>query len=561
MIDFSNIFYEVALILAIATGVAFLALRLRQPLIIAFIIVGILIGPAGINLVNASESLELFAELGIALLLFVVGLKLDPHEIQAVGPVALTTGIGQIIITGSLGYVIAIALGLNSISAFYVGIALTFSSTIIIVKLLSDRREIDALHGRIALGILIVQDIVVVLVMIALSAFTESANQALGKELLIVLLKGSIFLAFVALVTRYLFPKLLPALAQSTELLLIFAISWAVALAAVGDGLGFSQEVGAFLAGVSLASTPYRTDLGARLVSLRDFLLLFFFINLGVHIDVTNLGSEILPALILSAFVLIGKPLMVMILVGLMGYHKYTSVITSLSLGQISEFSLILATLGVSLGQINQETLGLITLIGIITMAVSTYMIIDSHHLYDFLSPYLSWINCLNSTFKKQQDELSLFNHTQVDIIVFGLGRYGGNLLQYLSQQQFSIVGIDFDPELVHSWRDKGILAFYGDAEDPEFAATLPLNTAQWVVSTLPGQRVGIALLRTLKQLQFQGKIALTSHSVQEKQILQKEGADLVLLPFNDAAKEAAQTLVELTSCQIESSGYTNNQN
>jgi Kef-type K+ transport system membrane component KefB len=547
MIDFSNIFYEIALILAIATGVGFFALRLRQPLIIAFIIVGIFVGPAGVNAVNASEQLELFAELGIALLLFVVGLKLDPHEIEAVGPVALTTGIGEILITGSLGYLIAIGLGLNASSAFYVGIALTFSSTIIIVKLLSDRREIDALHGRIALGILIVQDIVVVLVMIAMSAFTENSDRGLAQEFLMVLLKGSLFLACVALMTRYLFPKLLPALAQSTELLLIFAISWAVALAALGDALGFSQEVGAFLAGVSLASTPYRADLGARLVSLRDFLLLFFFINLGVHIDVAHLGNEILPALILSLFVLIGKPLMVMVLIGLMGYHKYTSVITSLSLGQISEFSLILATLGVSLGQVTEETLGLITLVGIITMAVSTYMIIDSHHLYDFLSPYLSWVERLNSAFNQQQDELTVLNHTEVDIIVFGLGRYGGNLLQYLSQQQFSIVAIDFDPELVQRCRSQGILAFYGDAEDPEFAATLPLKTAKWVVSTLPGQRVGLALLRTLKQLQFQGKIALTSHSLPEKKLLQQKGADLVLLPFNDAAKEAAQTLVELT--------------
>ncbi len=547
MIDFSNLFYEIALILAIATGVGFLALRLRQPLIIAFIIVGIFVGPAGVNVVNASEQLELFAELGIALLLFVVGLKLDPHEIQAVGPVAITTGIGQILITGGLGYLIAMTLGFNPISAFYLGIALTFSSTIIIVKLLSDRREIDALHGRISLGILIVQDIVVVLVMIALSAFTDNSDQGLGTELLMVLFKGGIFLTCVALITRYLFPALLTALARSTELLLIFAISWAVALAALGDALGFSQEVGAFLAGVSLAATPYRADLGARLVSLRDFLLLFFFINLGVHIDVTHLGSELLPALILSLFVLIGKPLMVMVLIGLMGYHKYTSVITSLSLGQISEFSLILASLGVSLGQISEEILGLITLVGIMTMAVSTYMIIDSHHLYDFLSPYLSWIDRLSSPFQQQQDELILLNHGEVDMILLGLGRYGGNLLQYLSQQEFSIVAIDFDPELVHSWRSQGILAFYGDAEDPEFAATLPLSTAKWVVSTLPGQRVGLALLRTLKQLQFQGKIALTSHSLQEQKVLQQEGADLVLLPFQDAAKEAAQTLAELT--------------
>ncbi|NET51980.1 MAG: sodium:proton exchanger, partial [Merismopedia sp. SIO2A8] len=305
MLSFSNVFYEIALIMAIATVVGGLALRLRQPLIMAFIVVGIVVGPAGINLVESSEQVELFAELGIALLLFVVGLKLDPHEIQAVGPVAITTGIGQIIITGGLGYLIALALGLNVTSAFYIGIALTFSSTIITVKLFSDQREIDALHGRIALGVLIVQDIVVVLVMIALSAFTGNHQQGFGEALLMVLFKGSCFLICVVLITRYLLPNLLHTLARSTELLLIFAISWAVALASVGDALGFSQEVGAFVAGVALASTPYRTDLGARLVSLRDFLLLFFFINLGVHIDITHFASQLFPALVLSMFVLL----------------------------------------------------------------------------------------------------------------------------------------------------------------------------------------------------------------------------------------------------------------
>ena len=547
MLVFENVFSEIALIMAIAAIVGALAIKLRQPLIMAFIVVGILVGPAGINLVESSEQVELFAELGIALLLFVVGLKLDPHEIRAVGLVAITTGMGQILITGILGYLITLILGITGISAFYVAIALTFSSTIIIVKLLSDLREIDALHGRIALGVLIVQDIVVVIVMIALSALTGNEQGELGREILTVLIKGSVFLVCIGLFTRYILPSLLHSLARSTELLLIFAIAWAVILAALGDWLGFSREVGAFLAGVSLAYTPYRADLGSRLVSLRDFLLLFFFIDLGIHIDVTHFIEALIPAVVLSLFVLLGKPLMIMTLVGMMGYRKYTSVITSLSLGQISEFSLILGALGVSLGHINDETLGLITLIGLITMGVSTYMIIYAHRFYDMLSPYLGWIDKLSNRRHQKISDLEVDESADVDVILFGLGRYGGSLLSNLSQQGTNVLGVDFDPELVKSWRSLGILAFYGDAEDPEFAATLPLNKAKWVVSTLPGRRIGLALLRNLKHRDFQGKIALTSHSRREQVILHQAGADLVLLPFQDAAKEAARTLAELT--------------
>ncbi len=379
----------------------------------------------GLRLVSANEEVELLAELGIALLLFVVGLKLDPHEIQSVGPVAIIAGMGQILITGGLGYLIADFLGFKTISAFYIGLSLTFSSTIIVVKLLSDRQEIDALHGRIALGVLIVQDLVVVVAMILLTAFSEDSDQSLWQEILSVLIKGGMFLFFIAILTRYLLPKLLHALAYSTELLLIFAISWAITLAAVGDTLGFSKEVGAFVAGVSLAATSYRATLGARLVSLRDFLLLFFFINLGIHINVSYLGSEVISALILSLFVLIGKPLMVMVLMSMMGYRKYTSTITSLSLSQISEFSLIIATLGLSLGHIDENVLGLITLVALITMGVSTYMIMDSHIIYEKLSPLVSHLDKLIPHYQQKLGDLDTVNIHEVDIILFGLGRYG----------------------------------------------------------------------------------------------------------------------------------------
>ncbi len=544
MISSDHIFAEIAIIMMIATVLGAGAVRLRQPLIIAFIAVGILVGPAGLSLLTAHESVNLLAELGITLLLFVVGLKLDLHEIRTVGKVALIAGMGQILLIGGLGFGVAILLGFTPLTAAYLGITFTFSSTIIIVKLLSDKREIDALHGRIAVGILIIQDILVVLVMIGLTAFAEASQPYLFLTIFGVIVKGSSFLVIISVITRYLLPKILDLLAQSTELLLLFAITWAFSLASVGNALGFSKEVGAFVAGVTLASTAYRATIGAKLVSVRDFLLLFFFINLGIHVNIHYLTAEIVPALLFSAFILIGKPIMLMILLARMGYSRYTSVITSLSLGQISEFSLILATLGVSLGHISPSILGLITLVGLITMGASTYLILYSHPLYERLTPYLTFFDYLITSPNRSLKEASLMDFSHVDVILFGLGRYGGNLMQHFQQMGWHVLGVDFDPELVSFWQKKGMLAFYGDAENPDFMATLPLQHVRWIVSTLPNKRMGLMLLHTLKNHCFKGNIALTSHNFAEKEILCQEGADLVLLPFEDAAQEAARQIV-----------------
>ena len=547
MPPFSDIFYEIAVLLVMAGAAGTLALWLRQPLIMAFIIVGILVGPAGLDFVRSHDQVALFAKLGIALLLFVVGLKLDPHIIRTVGLVAVVVGLGQIILTAMLGYLIALALGMNVVAAFYVAVALTFSSTIIIVKLLADKREIDALHGRIALGILIMQDIVVVLVMIGLTAFGGLSQEThLGKDALMIVAKGAGLLIFLALVTRYLLPQLLHSLARSTELLILFAIAWAVGLASLGMGLGFSREVGAFLAGVTLAATPYRAILAARLVSLRDFLLLFFFIDLGVTIDIAHLGTAIGPAILFSLFVLIGKPLMVMALLGAMGYRKRTSALSSLSLGQISEFSLILSAIGLSLGHIDETTMGLITLVGLITIGVSTYMIIHAHELYERLAPYLGIFERHIPHPEDSIGDETEENQSPIDVIVFGLGRYGGNIAQELGRRGIKVLGVDFDPEAVDYWHKEGLLTFYGDAEDPEFPHALPLSEARWVVSAIPGRDVGFTLLHGLRQHGFEGRIALTTHNIQHMDSLKQAGADVVLLPFHDAAAEAADLLVGL---------------
>ncbi|MCF6253774.1 MAG: cation:proton antiporter [Thiomicrorhabdus sp.] len=539
---FESAFIELSVLLAISAVAGGIAMVFRQPLIVAFIAVGILVGPAGFGMVSLNEQIELLAHIGIAILLFVVGLKLDLHIIKTMGIVALFTGLGQVAFTSIFGFLIAISLGLDPIPALYVAVALTFSSTIIIVKLLSDKGELDALHGRIAIGFLIVQDIVVVLVMIGLTATGQAQeSSSIGFEFFMVLVKGILMLLVVALLMRYVIPKLLNRLAHSPELLILFAISWAMMGATAGYLLGFSQEVGAFLAGISLASTHYRELIGARLVSLRDFLLLFFFISLGASLEMETLGSQIGNALFLSVFVLVGNPLIVMAIMGYMGYRKRTGFLAGLTVAQISEFSLILAALGFSLGHINQETVGLVTLVGLITISASTYMILYSHNLYGWLSPYLSVFER-----KVAYREVALDQQETAqpaEIIVFGLGRFGMVIAQTLQQQGVNVLAVDFDPLLIKQSSEHGVPTRYGDAEDPEFIRSLPLTEASWVVSTLRDRHINVALFHSLKSSDFNGKVALAVNKPSEREKFNALGVDMVLLPYHDAAMETVQRL------------------
>lgn len=536
-----NVFVQMGLILGLAVVSGGIAQLLRQPLIVAFIVVGILLGPSVFGWVTHSSEIELFARLGIALLLFVVGLKLDLHIIRTVGPVALASGLGQVVFTSLIGYLIALALGMPHVMAIYVAVALTFSSTIIIVKLLSDKREVDSLHGRIAVGFLIVQDIVVVLVMIGLTAFGQPAGEMhLGLEALLILAKGIAMLLVVALLIRYVLTGLLHRLAHSPELLMLFAIAWAVLGATAGDTLGFSKEVGAFLAGISVASTPYREQVAARLVSLRDFLLLFFFIELGSGLDISTLGAQAGPAMLFSLFVLVGNPLIVMAIMGYMGYRKRTGFLAGLTVAQISEFSLILAALGLSLGHLDRETVGLITLVGLITISASTYMIIYSHSLYERLAPYLG---VFERKVAHRELDGSAGDDRNMDVLLFGLGRYGAAVADNLRQRGCRLLAVDFDPEVVRRHLRDGYAVHYGDAEDPEFIASLPLEQVRWVVSTMRDRAVNRMLLHGLHQQGYPGKVALSASSRHEAQQFEREGVDLVFVPYADAAREAADRL------------------
>ncbi len=541
---FSNVFAEIAALLFLAAGCGAIALLLRQPVIVAFIAVGVLAGPAGLNWVHAADQIDLLAKLGIALLLFVVGLKLDVHLIRNMGRVALATGLGQVGFTSAVGFGLCLLLGLDPVPALYVAVALTFSSTIIIVKLLSDKREIDALHGRIAVGFLIVQDIVVVVAMIVLSAFAGgSAGAGSLGALLGVLGTGVVFLAAVGFAMRYLLPGLLTRIAASPELLVLFAVAWGVSLASLGDALGFSKEIGAFVAGVSLASSPFREAIASRLVGLRDFLLLFFFLSLGAQQDLRYLGSQLGPATALSLFVLIGNPLIVMAIMGWMGYRKRTGFLAGLTVAQISEFSLILGSMALSLGHIDAPVLGLITLVGLITIGVSTYMILYSHQLYDRLAPWLSVFE-RRVAHAEDPDRTGAAIGRAADAIIVGLDRYGSRIGEGLQARGWRILGIDFDPEAVQEAERRGWPARYGDAEDPELIRSLPVSGCRWVVCTSPLAETNLTLLDALRQQGYRGRVALTAQMPSDAARLTRAGADLILCPYFDAADRAVERLL-----------------
>lgn len=543
-------FSEIAALLVLAAVVGFVGIVLRQPLIVSFIAVGLLAGPSALGLVQSAEQIDLLSELGIALLLFLVGIKLDVKLVRSLGAVALFTGLGQILFTSALGYMIGLLLGLEHTTNLYVAVALTFSSTIIIVKLLSDRREIDSLHGQIALGLLIVQDLVVVVAMIALSAIGigSADGHAGGQSIPAALLSGGGMVALVILFVRFLANPLTERLARTPELMMIFAIAQAAMFAAVGELVGLGKEVGGLLAGVSLASTPYRETISARLAPLRDFLLLFFFIALGATLDLSLLGQHVIGAIVFSLFVLLGKPLIMLAIMGAMGYRKRTGFLAGSTVAQISEFSLILVSMGVSLGHVPRDALGLVTLVGLVTIAASTYMITYSHKLYDRLEPVLGLFEQKRTP--REPRDTARDGNAGYDILIFGLGRFGTAIGMRLKSRGLRVLGIDFNPAAVQRWRTLGLDAVFGDAGDPEFVSELPFASATWLVSTVPVHLPGLNIedpRRTLIQLSrlsgFTGRIAVASRSDGEQRELSDAGADLVIEPFQDAADRTVDLL------------------
>jgi len=536
------LFYEIAALLVLAAGVGFVGLMLRQPLIVSFIAVGIIAGPSVLNIARSDAQIDLLAELGIAVLLFLVGLKLDFNLVRTLGPVALVTGLGQVVFTTVFGFLIALALGLDPRTAIYVAIALTFSSTIIIVKLLTDKRELNSLYGRIALGILVVQDLVVILVMLAITASGDLGT--LREPGLIdrvggVLLRATLLLVVVVVMGRLVAPRLTWVFERQGELLVLTVVTWAVLLASLSMQLGFSQEVGAFLAGVALASTRYRDAVASRLGTIRDFALVFFFIELGTRVDPTTVTDQLVPIVLLSLFVLIGNPVIVMAIMGALGYRRRVAFKTGLTIAQISEFSLILVALGVQQGHVGTELLGLVTVIGVVTIAVSTQLIHNADRIYRRLSPLLR-------LFERSRGRVLPDPRLAADrpeYVVIGVGRLGSQVLDDLLTRGDRALGVDFDPWGIKRTR-WDLPVVYGDADDPDLPEQLPLGETRWVIITVRDLPADLHLIRALRSSGYTGAIAVAADEADACDRLLEGGADVTLRPWHLAASPVVDAVL-----------------
>ena len=539
-----EIFVELSKILIVTIVITGFMRFLKQPAIIGYILSGIIAGPFVFNIINSTNTLTAFSQIGIALLLFLVGLNLNPKVIKDVGKIALITGLGQVIFTATIGFIISKLLGVSTINSLYIAIALSFSSTIIIMKLLSDKRDLESLYGRISIGFLIVQDFIAIGILLIISSLNNGTN--LTSLAIESILKGVGGILVLFILTVYLILPLTKIIARSQEFLLLFSISWCFAIATVFHYLNFSIEAGALLAGMTLSLSPYHYEISSKLKPLRDFFLILFFIMLGSQMVFSNLYQNMGLILTFSFFVLIGNPIIVMTLMGLLGYTRRNSFLAGLTVAQISEFSLIVVAMGVSVGHVTNEILSLVTAVGLITFAGSTYMILYSNKLYPILSKYLTIFERKG----KKVDEHKYHKDEDYEIILVGYNRIGFDILESLKKIKKKFMIIDYDPEVIAKLSKEGYDCRYGDADDLELLNELNFSKVKMVISTIPLTDTNLLLINKVKEENKKAIIAVISHHIDDAVRLYDNGATYVLMPHFLGGKHFS-TMIENNKLNI----------
>lgn len=535
-------FLEISLILLVAIVVSTLMRYLRQPLVIGYILTGLIVGPYLLDILKSVEVVELFSKLGITALLFIVGLGLSPKVLKELGVVATVTGIGQVLFTSLGGYFIGLALGFSTIEAIYIAVALTFSSTIIILKLLTDKGDVHKMYGRIAIGFLLVQDLIATISLVAitgLQGMEDATGWMIAADLGMLLLKGFVLLAVLFFLSTKVLSRFSNFIAQSQEFLFIASLAWGMSIAALYYKAGLSIEIGALVAGVTLSMTPYAFEISSRLKPLRDFFITLFFILLGYQMVFDNWQALIVPTALFSVFILIGNPLIVIILMNLLGYTRKTGFMAGLTVAQISEFSLILIKVGFDAGHLSREIMSMVTLIGILTISGSTYMILYSDKIFKHVGKALSIFELRKKVKAKPQRE------RDYKAIIFGYRRAGPEFAHTFRENKLKFMVIDFDPHTIQQLTKLKVPAEYGDASDVEFLNELPIKELKIVVSTIPDFDTNMLLTKHVRRENEEAIIIIIADTMEHAIDLYATGVTNVVLSHYIGAHQAANMILD----------------
>jgi len=522
----STILFAIGLSIVAASILAYAAQYLRQPPILGYIAAGMIIGPHGFGLIQHQEDVTAISELGLAFLLFIVGLEIDVKKFVRSGMISSVIGVFQVAACSILGYTLAVWLGYERLDAVYIGVALSFSSTMIVVKLLSDRGELDTLPGRVTLGILLVQDALAIFVL----AGQSNINDPSFGPVALSIVYGLALVIVSFLVSRYALPAAFQRVARNPEMVLVLSIAWCFVMCWFALVAGFSIAMGALIAGVSISTFPYSHDVIAKIRSLRDFFVTLFFVSLGMQILLTSV-EMVLAGVVLSIFIIGSRIASILPVSIVMKLGTRVGILSSLSLSQSSEFSLVIASLGLAYEHISSEVVSLIALTLVITSTASTYMMMSSHTLARWGVRLLEALGVRSSYLQNEE----LHETRGGDIVILGCHRVGSGLVEALHLEHKLLHVLDFNPQVLERLRARGIAASYVDISHFDALEEIGIHRASAIICTLPDDFLrgtsNEALLKYLRARKVKGKIIVYATSVTEALKLYEEGADHVILP------------------------------
>lgn len=513
-----NVFFELGAIIIITTLVAYLARLFKQPLIPAYILAGLILGP-WLGLVTDLELIRTTSEIGVALLLFIVGLEMNLKKLKHVSLVSSLGGTLQTVLVFFAGFYAATLFGIfTRIEAVYIGLILAFSSTMVVIKLLSDKKQIDTLHGRIVIGVLLTQDIIAIL---ALSILT-TVNSFSLSFLAIAFVKGAVVFLIAYIFRGAVFPIFFKYAAKSSEVLFLLAVTMCFFFSMLFTYFGFTIAIGAFVAGVAMANLPYTIEIIARVKSLRDFFATIFFVSLGLELSLIPKQSLLMPLLAFFLIAVLLKPIVIMFICSFFGYKKRPAFLSSISLSQISEFSLIIVAQGLFLGHISEYIFSIVVVLAISTLTLTSYFIDFDNKIYRRLSKSLSPFDSMSKGHELEHVPEKL----EKDVILCGYDRLGYMIFEKLKKIGKKVLIIDFNPVIIRKLISQEVPCIYGDVGDVEVLEKADLASMKMLVSTIPSREDGLLLIRKTKEVNKRAIIFLTANTVDDALELYDAGAD-----------------------------------